>query len=84
MLHETARAQLQVPQKLAAHKKMGLSSCSQLLLLASDCMALARESKSPIQIAGKTKFFSNFAWLFPKHKSMFQVSATQSVDHKDL
>ena len=77
MLRETARAPPQVPNILTACEPMGLSSRSKLLLLASQRMALTRESKNASRIAREIEILSILAlsvptW-FPKHNSRFRV-----------
>ena len=62
---------------LTAREPMGQSSRRQLILLASHCMALARERKKPSRIAWEIEIFSIFAeWvptMVPKHNSRFRV-----------
>ena len=62
---------------LTAREPMGPSSRRRLILLASHCMALARERKKPSRIAREIEIFSIFAgWvptLVPKHNSRFRI-----------
>ena len=62
---------------LTAREPMGPSSRRRLILLASHCMALARERKKPSRIAREIEIFSIFAgWvptLVPKHNSRFRA-----------
>ena len=45
---------------------MGLSSRRRMLLLASHCMVLTKERKTPSRIAREIEIYSIFAWLVPK------------------
>ena len=53
------------PGSSTLHLPMGLSSRSQLYLLASHRMELTRECKIPNPFAHEIKIFSIFAWLVP-------------------